>query len=175
MSRKDKLIKNTFIIAIGNICTKCLSFFLLPLYTSILSTEEYGNVDLVSTYTTLLIIILTLQFEQGMFRFLIDSRDNSDKIKKNISTSVFTILIDNCIFIALVFPILRFLEYEYTSYVILISVIGSIMTIFLQIPRGMGDNTTYAIASCINGSLQVILNVLFITIFNLRCRWTIII
>lgn len=170
MSKKNKLLKNTFIIAIGNICTKCITFFLLPLYTSILSTEEYGNVDLISTYTSLLIIILTLQFEQGVFRFLIDSRGDTEKQNKNISTVIFSILAVNIIFVILFLPILKFIKYEYTSYLILISVIGSFMTVVLQIPRGLGDNTTYAIASCINGSTQVVLNVFFIAVLKIRCK-----
>ncbi|MBQ8731167.1 MAG: oligosaccharide flippase family protein, partial [Lachnospiraceae bacterium] len=37
----------------------------------------------------------------------------------------------------------------------------------LQIPRGIGNNIVYAIGSCINGSLNVILNVIFIAIL----RW----
>lgn len=42
MNERRRLIKNTGIIAIGNISTKLVSFFLLPLYTAVLSTAEYG-------------------------------------------------------------------------------------------------------------------------------------
>ena len=38
MRESKRLIQNTGIIAIGNMSTKLVSFFLLPLYTSILST-----------------------------------------------------------------------------------------------------------------------------------------
>ena len=46
MSRKTELAKNTAILTVGKLCTQCISFFLLPLYTAILSTEEYGTFDL---------------------------------------------------------------------------------------------------------------------------------
>ena len=46
MNREKQLIKNTAIITIGKICTQMITFFLLPIYTAILSTEEYGVVDL---------------------------------------------------------------------------------------------------------------------------------
>ena len=46
MSRRTELAKNTAILTVGKICTQCISFFLLPLYTAILSTEEYGTFDL---------------------------------------------------------------------------------------------------------------------------------
>lgn len=50
MSRKTELAKNTAILTVGKLCTQCISFFLLPLYTAILSTEEYGTFDLLVTY-----------------------------------------------------------------------------------------------------------------------------
>ena len=49
MSREKQLAKNTLIITVGKVCTQLISFFLLPLYTGILSTEEYGIVDLLNT------------------------------------------------------------------------------------------------------------------------------
>ena len=52
MSRKTELAKNTAILTIGKLCTQCISFFLLPLYTAILSTEDYGTFDLLVTYAT---------------------------------------------------------------------------------------------------------------------------
>ena len=60
MSRKTELAKNTAILTVGKLCTQCISFFLLPLYTAILSTEEYGTFDLLVTYSTLLLVFLII-------------------------------------------------------------------------------------------------------------------
>ena len=48
-STGKELAKNTAIISVGKICTQVVSFLLLPIYTGILSTEEYGAVDLIIT------------------------------------------------------------------------------------------------------------------------------
>ena len=48
-STGKELAKNTAIISVGKICTQVVSFLLLPIYTGILSTEEYGAVDLIET------------------------------------------------------------------------------------------------------------------------------
>ena len=45
MNKKKSLMKNTIIIFIGKLCTQLISFFLLPLYTSYLTTSDYGIVD----------------------------------------------------------------------------------------------------------------------------------
>ena len=46
MSKGKELLKNTAIVSIGKICTQLITFFLLPVYTAVLSNEEYGVVDL---------------------------------------------------------------------------------------------------------------------------------
>ena len=166
MSRESRLLKNTAIIAIGNICTKCISFLMLPLYTSILSTDEYGTVDLINTYVTLLIIILTLQFEQGLFRFLIEYRGNNKEQREYLSTAFFSVLSINILFCIIMVPVLALLNYKYTFYLVLWSVVGTLNALILQVPRGFGNNAIYATGSFIGGSSNVILNVNLIAILR---------
>ena len=47
MKKYKKLLINIFIFGIGGFGQKVLSFFLIPLYTSSLSTQEFGTVDLI--------------------------------------------------------------------------------------------------------------------------------
>ena len=68
------LFKNTGIIAIGQISTKIVNFLLLPLYTALLTTQEYGLVDILSTYSALIVVIVGLQINQAVFRFLVTNR-----------------------------------------------------------------------------------------------------
>ena len=82
MTKEKELIKNTAIITFGKICTQLVGFFLLPLYTAVLSTVEYGTVDLVLTYSSLLLPFVTLALEQALFRFLIDVRGLSSFLCK---------------------------------------------------------------------------------------------
>lgn len=86
MSRKTELTKNTAILTIGKIRTQCISFFLLPLYTAILSTEEYGTFDLLVTYSTLLLPLVNWQLDQGPFRFMLDHHENKEEQSKLFST-----------------------------------------------------------------------------------------
>ena len=70
--RNQYLMKNTIIFAIGNFGTKMISFFLVPLYTNLLSTGEYGIVDLILTIGTVLIPFLTFNIADGIMRFALD-------------------------------------------------------------------------------------------------------
>lgn len=51
-SRGKYLAKNTLIFALGNFGTKIINFFLVPIYTAILTTSQYGTIDLITTIIT---------------------------------------------------------------------------------------------------------------------------
>ena len=78
-NRGKELLQNTIIIAIGNLSTQIISFFLLPLYTSVLSTKDYGIYDLLITISTFILPIITLLMEDALFRFLIDCKTEEEK------------------------------------------------------------------------------------------------
>lgn len=166
MDKHQKLIKNTAIIAIGNICTKFISFFLLPLYTSLLTTQEYGTVDLISVFVTLLTGILTLQFELGVFRYLIEARQDKKMQRSYISTTIVAISGIAIIYMVLAFVAMLFIHNEYKYYVIINVVVNLYMAVFLQIARGLGKNLIYTIGSFISACTNIILNVVLIAVMH---------
>ena len=66
------LAKNIGLLTLSNFATKLLSFFLVPLYTSILTTADYGTYDLFNTTVGVLLPILTLNVQEGVIRFAMD-------------------------------------------------------------------------------------------------------
>lgn len=167
LSREKSLVKNTIIITIGKVCTQLITFFLLPVYTSLLSTEEYGTVDLLNTLISLCLPIVTFQIEQALFRHLIDSRNNESEIKNTITTTLVTITVQSIIYLLLFAIIAPFIHNQY-KYYLATNVIACIFSsIMLQISRGLGDNKKYAVGSFITAFTTVILNVIFIVGF----RW----
>lgn len=166
MNREKVLFKNTIIITIGKICTQLITFFLLPLYTAILSTEEYGTVDLLNTLVSLLLPIVTFQVEQAVFRKLIDNREK-ERYKKNIiSTAIFSIFIQCIIYLCIFLAIAPFVNNEY-KYFLATNVIAYIFaSLMQQIARGLGDNVKYAIGSFWSALSTIIFNILFLVVFK---------
>ena len=74
MNRYRYLLKNIGLLTLSSFATKLLSFFLVPLYTNILSTTEYGTYDLFNTTIGILLPILTLNIQEAVMRFSIDSK-----------------------------------------------------------------------------------------------------
>ena len=90
MNKKYRYLgKNTIIFAISSFGTKALSFLLGPLYTSVLTTAEYGTADLITTTATLLVYVLTINIASSVLRFTIDQRSEG----RNILSFGFRILI----------------------------------------------------------------------------------
>ena len=73
MNRSEELTKNTFIITLGRVSTQFITFLLLPLYTALLTTEEYGTVDLITTLVQFIVPVMSLMVDQGVFRDLLNS------------------------------------------------------------------------------------------------------
>lgn len=166
MKREKQLMKNTVIVAIGKISTQFISFFMLPLYTSLLSSKEYGTVDLLNTYISLFLPLLFFQIDQGAFRFLIDVRKDEKETNEYISTILRTIITQSILYLLIYVGISIFISNEY-KYFLAINVIATIFsTTLLQISRGMGNNKTYSIGSFISGICTVVLNILFIACFK---------
>jgi O-antigen/teichoic acid export membrane protein len=72
--RYKKLFTDTGLFAISNFGSKILTFLLVPLYTSVLSTEEYGSVDIITTTVNLLYPVLTLSIFDATLRFALDKK-----------------------------------------------------------------------------------------------------
>ena len=64
----------------------------MPLYTSLLTTSEYGEYDLLNTISIFLIPCVTLLMEEGMFRFLIDAKTDKDKGQVFSTTIIFSLV-----------------------------------------------------------------------------------
>ena len=145
MSKGKDLAKNTAIVSIGKICTQLITFFLLPVYTAVLSNEEYGVVDLLNTLTSLLLPIATLQIEQGIFRYLLDCRENKEKQTTLITTVSKFILVQSAICILIFLCASPFIHNEYKYFLMANLLMGILSSISLQICRGLGDYKSYAV------------------------------
>lgn len=91
-NKYKRLAKNSIWTLIGNSGSKLLGLLLLPLYTRWLGTSGFGESDLVTTYSSFLIYIMTLCIADGIFVF---TKNQSDELKKSFFSSalLFTVLL----------------------------------------------------------------------------------
>lgn len=166
MSRGKGLLKNTIMIFIGKASTQLLTFILLPFYTSYLDKTEYGTVDLIFTYVSLLIPIVTLELSNALFRFLIDKRENKNESSDIVTFSILTISIFLIIFSIIGYLLGCFFYFEHTLVFIVMVITNSYSYYFLQLSRGMGNYKLYSITSVLIGITTIVLNIVFIVILK---------
>lgn len=168
MNKNKELAKNTFIITIGRISTQLINFLLLPLYTARLTTEEYGVVDLIGTYSQLLLPIMIFQMDQALLRFMIKERTSENNNQKCISTTYFFFALQIFVFSLLYFVVVCFIDNEYILFLYLTILATGLSGLLLQTTRGFGDNITYSISGFISGVATIICNIIFITVINMH-------
>ncbi len=174
MNKKKQLAKNTIIIFFGKVCTQLISFLLLPLYTAYLATSEYGIVDLIQTYVTLLVPIITLELEMSIFRWLIDSRGKDKETKKLISNDFYILFLSLGIFSILFLIVTSFVHIPF-RFIILIDIIVCVLSgNFLQISRGLGKITDFSISCILTGLSTVITNIILIVFCHMQAEGMII-
>ena len=79
-TKYKNLAKNIALFAIGNFASKAISFLLIPLYTSVLNTNDYGIVDLINTTVSLLLPILLLSVTDATLRFSMDENYKKEDV-----------------------------------------------------------------------------------------------
>lgn len=160
--KKKELIKNTIILFIGKTSTQFISFFLLPLYTSYLSTKEYGIVDLIQTYVTLFVPIISIQSGMSVFRFLVDSRGKDKDNKKNITNNFYIIFIALLIFSVIYSIVCLFVDFPYKLLIYFSVIVCTLSDDLLQVCRGMGKTIDYSIACIVTGLVTIVSNIVLI-------------
>ncbi|WP_044932026.1 oligosaccharide flippase family protein [Butyrivibrio sp. AC2005] len=67
------LAKNTILFTVSSFGSKLLAFIMVPFYTSILTTSEFGVADLLSTSSSLIVFFVTICIADAVLRFAIES------------------------------------------------------------------------------------------------------
>lgn len=170
MSRNKELAKNTAVLTFGKICTQCISFLLLPLYTAILAVEDYGVFDLMITYATLLLPLVNWQFDQGVFRFMLDCRGQKAKQSDIFSTIFVVNTIQSLVYTIILMIISVFAKFSYGPFLCAYVVLHVYTALLLQFVRGLGNNKVYAMASFISASTTIVFNVITLVVLHMELR-----
>lgn len=167
MSRGKELAKNTAILTFGKICTQFVSFLLLPLYTAILEPEIYGISDLFNSYIYLIIPLVSLMLDQGLFRFLIECRDDEER-QSNLLTTVLIVNIVEILVYGFIYILIRkYIASEFKIFLFIDVSLNILLNTFMQFARGIGRNGAYALASFLSASMIVVSNVVTLVILKM--------
>ena len=167
-NRSKYLLKNTSILTISNFSSKLLVFFLVPLYTNVLSTTEYGTYDLIMSTIQIFIPFLTLNIVDGILRFLMDKDESRIEVKA-IGFKYITIAVIGMFVILILNHIMNIWKdvKKYEVFVMLYFFFYVFNQLFIQTAKGQEQIKELGIAGVISTIVSLVSNILFLVIIPL--------
>lgn len=165
MQRGKKLGKNIGIMAIGTFGSRILTFFLVPLYTSCLTTAEYGIADLITTTISLLYPLFTVTIGEAVLRYSLDR----DIDKKQVFTIGLLINVIGFAVLLLCTPIWFRIDFLHNNYIFfLFYYISYVMyQLFSFFSKGIDEIAIYTISGIFQTVTTILINVIALLILNL--------
>lgn len=166
MNQKYKYLgKNTIVFAISSFGTKILSFLLVPLYTSVLTTDEYGTVDLITTTSTLLVFILTINIASSVLRFALDNQEYAE----NILSFGFRVLNIGTVLCGIVISIVYMIQINgwplyYYAFIVLYFYASALYEIMTNYLRAIDKVREVAVAGVLSSLFIILGNIFFLLI-----------
>lgn len=87
-----KFLKEGVVYGIGGALSRFTGMFVTPIYTRFMSSEEYGILDMGTTVSSMLLILLEMQMVTGFMRHYYDSKQKGDRHILFGSVSLYFIL-----------------------------------------------------------------------------------
>lgn len=166
MEKYRFLGKNIGVLTLSSMGTKLLNFLLVPLYTHILTTEEYGTYDLLNTTIAILIPLLTLNIADALLRFAMEKKVNK--------AEVFSI---SCLYLAAASGGLGFMLIinhfagffvvidKFAFFFFLLFVVQAFAAVMQNFARSLDKFSDLAISSLLSTAVIILSNILLLVVF----------
>lgn len=162
---KNSALNNSLLYGLGSLVKACASFFLLPLYTSILGAEQYGQLSILQTASIVISTVITMALERSLYRLYHDYKTEEGKI--NFLSSVFV----SINFIGLIVVILFiFFGRNLTPYLGGVDFMSGLLPVVLY--SYVNANINYhqiILQTRQEGGKYVFISLLFVAIYNALC------
>lgn len=158
------LLSNTFLFALGNIGSKFIMFFLLPLYTNTLSSEQYGITELVVTGSNLLLPFISLSIHEAVLRFGLEKDNDEGQVLKNACV----VMLGGSLLLLALIPVIRAYDAisQWTFYFVLITILHMYRRVFSLYMKSVGRIKIFVIDNIFYTLLLAVTNILFLLVLG---------
>jgi O-antigen/teichoic acid export membrane protein len=167
--RYRKLAENTFFFALGTLGSRSIAFFMLPLYTRLLTPRDYGTLDVFQTTVSLLVPILSLEIVEAVFRFSMD--EAQEGAKRVLSTALPFSFLSLLLSLALTPVLFRFEIFRaYLPYFYAVFFLTVLLGEAKQYVRALGKVKIFALSDILYVLFFAGLNVVFMVFLRMGLR-----
>lgn len=164
LNRYKQLFSTTFILGIGTFSSKLLVFFLMPLYTRVLTNAQYGVVDLVIQAGNFLIPLVSMGISNAVMRFGMDGETDRRGV---FTTGLAAILCGFGIFLLFAPLVNRIPGVEgYAPWMYLFVLCSMLRTLCAQFVKAKQMVKLYAFNGVLGTATTLLFNILFLVVFK---------
>ena len=156
------LSKNILLFSISSFGQKILAFLLVPLYTSVLSTADYGTVDLITTTVSILVPVFTINISEGVLRFTLKDKDNKDYFSYGIYMTIKAALILLVLLFLLSIIPVEYSFKKYYAWMYLIFIANCIYGLFQNYLRAVDKVPIMVFSSLLNTVVMLVSNIILL-------------
>ncbi|NQV16762.1 oligosaccharide flippase family protein [bacterium] len=165
-----QLSKHTLVYGVGNILNRGLTFLLLPFYTNLISTSDYGIYSLIYSFIALTNVFFIHGMDTAFMRFFIPEKDES--IRKQILNTVYTsIFVSTILLSAGIYVFLPYFSVEalsipsssvmllYLTFIILFDALAFLPIVYY---RAVNKPVNYVLIVFVEVLINLSLNIYFV-------------
>jgi len=159
-----KLFKQTAIYGLATVLPRMLTFILVPIYTSVMATELYGEVSIIFAWFAIFNVFLAYGMETAFFRFYSKSGDKESVVSTaliSLTATTVAFLLIAAMFQNSLASLLE-IDSKYIKYVILILGLDALVMIPFAWLRANERPTRYAVIKILNVAINLALNLFFL-------------
>ncbi len=169
MNRFKHFLQTALTYFVGNILSKLITFFLIPLYTNRLMPSEYGDYDFVITIVTLFVSVTFFQVWDGMFRFSFEC-DDDDERYNIVCDTLYFYLIGILLYTIIFFCAFHILRFNHWNFAFIFGLIYGLQYVYSFIARAFLKNKLFVFSGTANTLVTALCNIVFIVCFDLGVR-----
>lgn len=168
-----KFFKDFFIYGIASVLSKIIAVFLMPVYTSVLTREEYGAMALIVSCKGIIDLFSNLNIHSGIARDYYEKDVNRSRL---VSTGFYSILILSISILCILITTRNFWtesvlelpqKYDFAFLLMLLSIpAGSILSYFSILTRFKKKPILYTIGSLIQILIQISISVIGVVVLR---------
>lgn len=165
LNKYKRLLSNILTFGIGTFSSKLLVFLLVPLYTAVLTTAEYGVTDMIIQAGNLLMPLASVGMGSAMIRFGVDKSYDKAAV---FSTGIFSTVFGFIVLLAC-WPLLSQIRF-FSDYVILIYLfvlMSGLRNLSMHFTRSIGKVKLFAYDGVQSTFLTIVFTLLFLLVFKM--------
>ena len=157
-----QLARNTTALTIGRLGSKVLVFLLVRFYTAVLTKEEFGTADLITSLCNFLIPLACAGLSSGFFRFAAEAKSRREQ--SSVFSAGVAILSLSSLAFALLSPILFAIPLfaDHVWLILLYVLCANLHYLVSDFIRAQGNYGMFALQGILNTGLNITFNLIFL-------------